>query len=1648
MNITTNLFQIYSNNGTQIKSFSDIKNEINNVVKLIDEDICEGAILETDPDYFSPEYLNKLENKLTFNVTDLIPMETLRRSADSLACELAKEISPVNDSEGYNTDSTILGSPSESEVEEGSNDEMLGGANNDLLPLTVENQLNSFIDAVSNSGIYDTSELEIYELDPNEEVTIDYTILNNIANLIIYCLEKIMLKKEVSSKTENNNTGANLGPDMDVVDSSDKEPMSDNEGQPEGPLSDARLESTETHSNVASEHNLLDQKYLYNKIFYYSFLYYVTFEYLFGDVEHLTADETNLNYQMIAKRAEMYIYTYIILLQLMPNIITYSSSSKIREYLGLTLTSVNQEGLTLDFLNNIDNILKHYWSEDYTPNLQQNDKDNILTLICQKLFPNTQNNNNNNNVNASGISTGQNSSPQRTPSQSSQSTRSQTISPQLYKLPPPSKENQLPGSKVTVVSMPQFGSPDDVTSRFSQLDNGAEPKVTPSDALSSNLPPSSNALKIEGGSCKHIDLRNELLSVKFLFEWSHDFGPSRALDYVNGDYLHELNKDFYTETGIFQTIIKGWDEIIKNEDPKKNSNKYTGKDIEVDTVIFEKLSAKDTKHEESTYVYNIIDALMTYCSNMKSNLLYIPITEFTYKNNTDNNDYKKFFENIFKYYGNQRMFMKPDDTTKNIHLSVINDNTELGQIPPTINFGKNMQDMNLDPMALALIIERYNLYKAWDEFSNTKDTNQKINSIFNDFQPKTNPLIDKIKNTGTQQIKTVAKMLDPLPAGQFEIEKIENYEMIKQDFEIPTEDAKKNFNNALKVATIYGINQLFNVWINENKTIADYDYKLDNANKIAAINFYENSSNNSFTWYYNESTVNIICGALINVRVNLGLKFNVRDNDKNRYNTKISYDKLDEIFSINNNFATSVSKRVSHILEYWQHIYNIVKFIINHPKFRYVEENQNKKEVSVKIILMIIAYLKSCGDEYQRLTCEAINYLLDGKQEYLIDNATFKIGDVNATQDSQATQLEPETQGKSYENNTIYIKDLQQLLGNNVFFLTKDRILIGESIEKDTPLFTNLKTPHDAFYDDVKVAEDFYNQSEEITGKNLTKKGIGLMSNRRDILSTKAELNYGEKYEENKNKIKDLFKAIILKTNPEYYGKTDIHGQTIEQIFENGIEYYVKLQYNINENKVQNNEVNAIISNNFSQDKNKDLYDKLSQPSQLLDETQIESQNQYQNEMSSTQTLDEYPTAVIDPNVDKKKYEIQMDIISDLSKLLLALEYYNAASATKLKAFYETCIDAEISKAISSTIDSSMIKMITMQNSCNLPANTKSLYKLLEQMVDDLEAVDKLLESYDKANEMFISKLEMYKKIIENFDLIKNKGTDLDQNTQLNISDLMTSYLNNIFGENIRKDVITKYNDYLTYIESTKNLFGENFKNTIKLNMDAEANRMKRSRTTSNRTSYAETDNLDEMREKIISDLNDLFSEKEKIEEEKARTTAEIARLQSEPPVKTKKTLVQGIKDALNEAKKIIQAGTKTIKGLDKTLKAISVKIQKFTEKKQQIEIKAAQRTKVIGYESLKQAYEYLLGRGSTPTPATVEIPTGSDNININENRITGQKRKTADTESEVIQQEKKGGKTLKQKRRHYFTKRAKLTNNKKHTKYMKKKILRKTRTK
>ena len=85
----------------------------------------------------------------------------------------------------------------------------------------------------------------------------------------------------------------------------------------------------------------------------------------------------------------------------------------------------------------------------------------------------------------------------------------------------------------------------------------------------------------------------------------------------------------------------------------------------------------------------------------------------------------------------------------------------------------------------------------------------------------------------------------------------------------------------------------------QNKYIEEY---IIENNEINAIKFKTTSQiNKSFDWYYGICTVNIICGALINVSINANNKYNTNISDlKNREN----------LFNVNTNFANNIKNKL------------------------------------------------------------------------------------------------------------------------------------------------------------------------------------------------------------------------------------------------------------------------------------------------------------------------------------------------------------------------------------------------------------------------------------------------------------------------------------------------------------------------------------------------------------------------------------------------------------------------------------------------------------------------------------------------------------------------------------------------------------------
>lgn len=967
----------------------------------------------------------------------------------------------------------------------------------------------------------------------------------------------------------------------------------------------------------------------------------------------------------------------------------------------------------------------------------------------------------------------------------------------------------------------------------------SEPNLTESPASLDNSP-LAKRVRV-GGSCDRINLRNPLLYVKFLFEWSHDFGPSRASLYVSG------YPNFYSQNGVFEQIEKGWEDII--EKAKDYVKQATQEDV-FDKTIFNELTSPGKKHDEPTYISSIIDAIMIHCKHMKEDFFYIPVVEFKFTTD-DQAKTTDFFQMVFTYFKNQRMFIKPDDTVKEVHLFITSDNTPTDEIPDDKPLGFYMPDMNIENIAISLSNYRQTLYESWDNLDKTNI----VEEIFGQFKQDTGVIINNSKPQ-EYEIKTPARLIDPITPGGFPSITIPSDTTNVGEGERIISQQQSELNNneifqkTIYLATIYGINQLLNVWIDNTKVVNSYILNSltgDNT-RVDTITF--STSNGDFDWCVGDTTVNVICGALTNVANNMG---------NNSFDTPIqTQDMFDTLIETDN--------------ARWERIYGITKKIFFHPDFRTLFPK------TIQTVLMIISYLKSCGDEYQRLTCEFVNYTMD--LNYINDGANKDyllsyLPDGSILLDEEDSKL------------------LKTLLGETVYLLSKDRILIGEAVEKNTPVYTFLQSPNEAFYDDMELVDNFYEGSFGIKGPKINRKNTGILSNRRKELTSK-ERNYPNEIEKNITKILKLFQAIVLK------GKGI--GLTTDQI------ELIRKDYSLQDFDPDNIE---------------------------LAELKITEQN---------------------------------DKIESLTKIELSMSYYTLDTVIN-KQVYNNLIDTEIFKAVSLTINSDLLEDIKLKNSCRVPRTISALNSLIHNMYNEPEIVDKLIDSYEKANTLFLQKIISYKTIVETMRKdIEDIGVDPDA-------------------------IINQYEEYIVYIKTNKSKFSEEIMKIVEAELEAEIRKNSRG-SRGEKKSYSDVDD-DEVR------LDSLMNQIQQKQQQLEQATSE----REEESAKKPKTAIKKIKTAIKKTKTVIK---EIFGSLKKSIPKIIKEIQNLTKKKQDLEIRISSKTKVFGLETYRKLINILKG-GRAPAQ-------GGGKYKIIKNKTKKNKRKKYITKRRRINNKKSIRKNRKHK--------------------------------
>lgn len=976
-----------------------------------------------------------------------------------------------------------------------------------------------------------------------------------------------------------------------------------------------------------------------------------------------------------------------------------------------------------------------------------------------------------------------------------------------------------------------------------------------------------------GGSCERINLRNELLSVKLSYEWGHDFGPGteRAPKATGGDYQYP---QFYDSGNIFYNVKEGWDRIIGGFDVRNSAPN----DV-LDKTIFEKLIESDRKHDEPRYMSDIVDSLMIHCQHMKDNFMYIPVAEFKFA--TDNLEPKEmvgFFEKVFKYYGNQRMFIKPaDDITRVVHLSITSDNTPIGDLNDDKSLGYMLQDMKtIGGLEIALSNYRKGLYGAWENIVLTQGSDQaKVEAIFDAFKTATNSIIGIAKDN-EYDIKTPANLIDPITTGAFDSV---NQVIQQNNSDL---DSKPVFQNVIQLATIYGMNQLLNFWINNKRVVTGYTLSgqasaVAQADKVDTITF-TLSNNETFDWCVGDSTVNIICGALINIQKNIPNGTNI--------DTVVNMDDIEDLTKINAGFLKVAQQSYPGCDQRWTRLYTIAKQIMFYTGFKYPKTIRN--------FMVIITYLKSCGDEFQRLTCEFINYAM------ALPPAEYASGYL----------LEYLPQGITLPEQVT----VKGVFENIMYLLTQDRILIGESIEKDTPVFTSLKCPNEAFYDDAEAANDFIDIALNVKGSNISKTTSGILSNRRKEISAAAERDYPKEITKNVTKIENLMKQIVLKMT----GSLDI-------INNNQIDIHSKIILYPDGSPIALPAANSI--NN-------------SEPAQVSAAEAILSQ--------------------------------QQPIIDTLSKISLAITYYATGSERISPNIYEKLIEGEILKAVSLTINTDLLDTITLENSCRVPRTVKALKTLIENMYNQPEIVDKLIDSYERANELFLQKLDTYKDILNNNNIEFQKVLEKLFRGVVPPIDLKVSI------------ITAKYDTYKSHIVANKSNFSKNILQSVDSLLQAEIRKLGRMRDV-DRKNYGDVDSEKTNLDAVIAELNQLQTERERLlEEQKAnelKEQAAIAAAASPAPASDVSASNSGSKKnapapapkapSKTFLQKLIKPFKQQATTISKGLSKIGEMMQKVVEKKKTFETKIAGKTKVFGLETYKSIVDMLKQRSSSISQAS-----------------------------------------------------------------------------
>jgi hypothetical protein len=211
-------------------------------------------------------------------------------------------------------------------------------------------------------------------------------------------------------------------------------------------------------------------------------------------------------------------------------------------------------------------------------------------------------------------------------------------------------------------------------------------------------------------------------------------------------------------------------------------------------------------------------------------------------------------------------------------------------------------------------------------------------------------------------------------------------------------------------------------------------------------------------------------------------------------------------------------------------------------------------------------------------------------------------------------------------------------------------------------------------------------------------------------------------------------------------------------------------------------------------------------------------------------------------------------------------------------------------------------------------------------MYDDPDTVDKLIESYERANNLFLQKMAMYKAILE-------------------------SMRQDIIAIGIDPEIIiAEYVLYIQYISTNKDKLSDEIMKIVDSYLQAEIIKSQRG-SRGSRVSYSDVGEDQQRLDVLMSQILEVTTERRGQEEEQTR----LQRAQEEQAATAAQQTTS--KTAI---KKIFGFFKKRFNEITKSITKTGETIQKLTKSKQDLETRISSKTKVYGLETYRKLVNKL----------------------------------------------------------------------------------------